>query len=91
MDDEWESGDNWVGLSSGVVQIGEISEAVPEDVKAEALRLRDEIADGSYHPFTGPLRRQDGTLWLADGETANDADLLGMGFYVEGIKGEVPQ
>ena len=91
MDDAWTSADNWVGLGSGVVQIGEITEAVPEDVKAEALKLRDEIAEGTYHPFTGPVRLQDGTLWLEDGETASDEDLLGMNFYVEGIKGEVPQ
>ena len=49
------------------------------------------IADGSYHPFTGPLNKQDGTVWLADGERADDGTLAGMGFYVEGISGDIPK
>lgn len=28
---------------------------------------------------------------LAEGTTAPDGDLLGMGFYVEGIGGEIPK
>ena len=50
----------------------------------------DAIAAGDYHPFTGPLNKQDGTAWLAEGETADDGTLLGMNFYVEGLEGDVP-
>ena len=32
-------------------RIGEISDAVPTDVKAEALAMKATIADGSYHPL----------------------------------------
>ena len=74
-----------------MVQIGEISDAVPADVKTEALILMDSIAAGKYHPFTGPLKKQDGSDWLADGETADDGTLAGMNFYVEGIEGDIPQ
>jgi simple sugar transport system substrate-binding protein len=48
------------------------------------------MADGSYHPFTGPLKKQDGSDWLAEGEVADDGTLLGMDFYVEGLTGEIP-
>ncbi|HBD90214.1 MAG TPA: BMP family ABC transporter substrate-binding protein, partial [Gemmobacter sp.] len=44
-----------------------------------------------YHPFTGPINKQDGSVWLAEGATAPDGDLLGMGFYVEGITGDIPK
>jgi simple sugar transport system substrate-binding protein len=71
--------------------IGEISDAVPADVKEEALALKAALADGSYHPFTGPINKQDGSPWLAEGEVADDGTLLGMNFYVEGITGEIPQ
>ena len=73
-----------------MVGIGEITDAVPADVKAEAEALRDSIAAGDYHPFTGPLNKQDGSVWLAAGETADDGTLAGMGFYVEGISGDIP-
>ncbi len=91
MDGTWTSTDTWDGIGAGMVGIGEISDAVPADVKAEALALQAFIADGSYHPFTGPLKKQDGSDFLAEGETADDATLAGMNFYVEGITGEIPK
>ncbi|THD83424.1 BMP family ABC transporter substrate-binding protein [Aliigemmobacter aestuarii] len=91
LDGTWESTDTWAGINEGEVEIGEITEAVPADVKAEAEAMRDAIAAGTYHPFTGPINKQDGSAWLADGVTAPDGDLLGMTFYVEGITAEIPQ
>ncbi len=91
LDGTWESVDTWDGIGPGMVGIGEISDAVPADVRAEALAMRDAIANGSYHPFTGPLNKQDGSVWLAEGETADDGTLLGMNFYVDGITGDIPQ
>ncbi len=91
MDGTWETVNTWNGIGKGMVGIGEISDAVPADVKEEALALKAAIADGSYHPFTGPLNKQDGSAWLAEGEVADDGTLAGMNFYVEGIEGDIPQ
>ena len=91
MDGTWTSGNTWDGIGAGMVGIGEISDAVPADVKASAEALRDSLSDGSYHAFTGPVNKQDGSIWLADGETADDGTLAGMNFYVEGITGDIPQ
>ena len=91
LDGSWESVETWDGIGPGMVGIGEISDAVPADVKAEALAMRDAIANGTYHPFTGPIKKQDGSDWLGAGETSDDGTLLGMNFYVEGITAEVPQ
>ncbi len=91
LDGTYEQADIWAGIKGGEVLIGEITEAVPAEVKAEAEKLRDDIAAGTYHPFTGPINKQDGSAWLAEGQTAPDGDLLGMNFYVEGIKGDIPK
>ena len=91
LDGTWESVDTWDGIREGMVGIGVISDAVPADVKAEALAMIDAIAAGDYHPFTGPINKQDGSPWLADGEVSDDGTLLGMNFYVEGLTGDVPQ
>ncbi|HKK86162.1 MAG TPA: BMP family ABC transporter substrate-binding protein, partial [Roseovarius sp.] len=90
MDGTWETKQTWDGIGPGMVKIGEITDAVPADVKAEALALKEAMANGDYHPFTGPLKKQDGSDWLAEGETADDGTLLGMNFYVEGLTGEIP-
>ncbi|MCB2095210.1 MAG: BMP family ABC transporter substrate-binding protein [Rhodobacteraceae bacterium] len=91
LDGTYEQTDSWEGIASGEVEIGEITDALPPEVKAAAEAARDAIADGSRHAFTGPINKQDGTAWLADGQTPPDGDLLGMNFYVEGIKGDIPQ
>ena len=91
MDGTWSSVDTWDGIGPGMVGIGEISDAVPAEVKAEALALKDAMASGEYHPFTGPLKKQDGSDFLAEGETADDGTLAGMNFYVEGIEGSIPE
>ncbi|WP_439136714.1 BMP family ABC transporter substrate-binding protein [Roseicyclus sp.] len=90
MEGNWEQADTWEGMPTGKVLIGELSEAIPAEVRASAQDMIDALKAGTYHPFTGPINRQDGTAWLAEGEVADDGTLLGMNFYVEGITGEVP-
>ncbi len=90
LDGTYEQVDAWEGIGGGEVEIGEIT-GVPDDVKAAAEAMRDAIGAGEYHPFTGPLNRQDGTQFLAEGEVIDDGTLAGMNFYVEGIAGDIPQ
>ncbi|WP_322866587.1 BMP family ABC transporter substrate-binding protein [Aquicoccus sp. G2-2] len=91
LDGTWKSDETWGGIGSGMVTVGEISSAVPADIKAEAEKIRDALSDGSYNAFTGPLKKQDGSDWLAEGEVSDDGTLLGMNFYVEGLEGEIPK
>ena len=91
MDGTWESTDTWDGIGPGMVGIGEITDAVPAEVKASAEALIETLRSGEYHAFTGPINKQDGTAWLADGEVADDGTLAGMNFYVEGLTGDIPQ
>ncbi len=90
IDGTWESTDTWDGIGAGMVEIGAFSDVIPADVQAEAQALSDSIASGAYQPFTGPLKKQDGSDWLAAGEVADDGTLAGMNFYVEGLTGSIP-
>jgi len=91
VDGSWKSEGTWGGIGTGMVKIGEITDAVPAEVKAEAEELIKKIGDGSYHPFTGPLKKQDGSEWLAEGKTPDDGELAGLNFFVEGIAAEMPK
>ena len=91
LDGTWASEGTWAGIGDGEVVIGEITETVPAEVKAEAEALKASIASGEYHPFTGPLKKQDGSEWLAEGVKATDAELSSMNFYVEGITAPMPK
>lgn len=90
MDGTWESGHSWGGMPEGEVVIGEITDAVPADVKAEAEGMIAAITAGEYHPFTGPINKQDGSVFLAEGEVATDLQLVQMNFYLEGMLGDIP-
>jgi len=90
IDGTWEQRASWAGMPEGEVVIGEITDAVPAEVKAEAEAMIAAITAGEYHPFTGPSNRGGGQGWRAGGEVADDGTLAGMGFYIEGISGSVP-
>lgn len=89
-DGTWEQQASWTGIPEGQVVIGEMNDRLPDDLKAEVEALVASMAEGEYHPYTGPINWQDGTPWLAEGETASDADLLSMMQFVEGITAEIP-
>jgi len=91
MDGTWSNSNTWDGIGAGMVKIGAFADSIPADVQAEAQGIADALAAGTLHPFTGPINKQDGSPWLAAGETADDGTLAGMNFYVEGITSALPQ
>lgn len=90
MDGTWASMDTWDGIKQGMVGIADFSDKIPADVRKMAADARDALAAGTLHAFTGPINKQDGSAWLAAGETADDGTLAGMNFYVEGVEGSLP-
>ena len=91
LDGTYEQVASWGGMPEGEVVIGEITAVVPDAVRDEALAMVAAITDGSYHPFTGPIMKQDGSVFLAEGEVATDLQLVTMDFYVQGMNGDIPQ
>ncbi|MEI4488476.1 BMP family ABC transporter substrate-binding protein [Frigidibacter sp. MR17.14] len=90
IDGKWASANNWYGIKEGMVGIGEFSTEIPEDVRAHVTKMKEDIASGAYHPFTGPLKKQDGSEFLAAGAVVDDGTLAGMNFYLEGITDKIP-
>lgn len=90
LDGTWKSQQSWDGLKDGILTMAPYTN-MPDDVKALAEATEAKIKSGELHPFTGPVNKQDGTLWLKEGEKADDGTLLGMNFYVEGVDDKLPQ
>jgi len=91
LDGTWETTDTWGGIGSEMLEIGLFNDDIPKRVQDQAMDAVARIRSGQRHAFTGPIRKQDGSGWLAAGETASDSDLLTMFFFVEGITGIIPQ
>ena len=91
MDGSWKSTDVWGGLKSGMLTMAAWNGSVPADVVKLAEDANAKIQSGAFHPFTGPLNKQDGTPFLKAGEVISDGDLAGMNFYVQGVDGTLPK
>lgn len=81
----WVSDDSWPGIAAGEVVIGPYNEKIPADVVEAAEAVKNGIADGSLHPFTGPIVDNTGAERVPAGETIDDAGLWAMDWYVEGV------
>ncbi len=90
LDGAWRPTNVWEGIKEGAVFMAPYTN-LPEDVAAAAEETEQKIASGELHPFTGPIRNQAGEEVLAAGEVMDDATLLGMTWYVEGIDDQLPQ
>jgi basic membrane protein A len=86
-DGTWTSDQFYGNMADGTVQLSEVSDVVPEDVRAEIDTVAASIIDGSFAPFTGPINDQDGNEVIADGEVPDLGTLLGMDYFVEGVVG----
>jgi simple sugar transport system substrate-binding protein len=91
MDDTWQSADYWGGISDGVIKIESINESLSTEQRAKIDSVIAAIGSGEFHPFTGPIKDQTGTLRVADGVEMTREELAGMDWYVEGMTATVPQ
>jgi|TARA_B100000795_G_scaffold34524_1_gene22778 simple sugar transport system substrate-binding protein len=88
-DGTWTSADTLRGAKEGMVKFAPMRN-MPNEVKQVASRAIIDLLTGAAHPFTGPINKQDGSPWLAEGETASIGELMSMMFYVEGIDSQFP-
>lgn len=79
------------GMAEGAVDLAPIADAVPAEVKAKMEAAKAEIVAGKLNPFTGPLKKQDGSEALAAGAVIDDGALWGMDYLVEGVTGTMPK
>jgi basic membrane protein A len=86
-DGTWTSDQFYGNMADGTVQLAEVSDVVPEDVRAEIESVQAAIIDGSFAPFTGPIVDQDGNEVVAAGVVVDLGALLGMDYFVLGVIG----
>ena len=87
----WKSEDIWAGIETGVVDIAPFNKAVPQEVQDRVLASKKAMAEGSLKAFSGPIKNQAGEEKVAAGAVLSDKDLLGMKWFVEGVKGDLPE
>jgi len=79
----------WWGMDKGIVDIAPFGPMVPKAVADKVLAKKAELVKGEDKIFVGPIKDQGGKIKIADGVKAEDKELLGMTWFVEGVVGSV--
>jgi basic membrane protein A len=86
----WKPDSTWGGYKEGMIKLAPLNPAIPADLQARIAKMEGQLADGSLHPFAGPVVDQDGKERVAAGSNMSDGDLSSMDYYVEGVVSKLP-
>ena len=89
MDGTWTVAPVWGGIREGFIKLEGLSDKLPKELVDEVKKREDEIRAGTFHPFTGPIKTNEGKDIIASG-TLTDEQLGKMDYYVAGVVGKVP-
>ena len=86
QDGSWKSEDYWGHIKDGVVKLGVYGPMVPQSVKDEvAAKKAMMMASDSDDVFSGPIKKQDGSMLVPAGSKLTDMELLNMKDAVQGV------
>jgi len=74
-------------MADGMITLGVFGSSVDQETQDLIAEKAQAIIDGSFAPFTGPIKDNEGKEQIADGVTATLEELLGQSFLVEGVIG----
>jgi len=87
----WKPTSIWGGYKDGMIKLAPLNPVIPADVKDQIAKLEGELRAGTFHPFAGPVKDQDGKERVATGKTMSDDELGKMDYYVEGVGSKLPK
>jgi simple sugar transport system substrate-binding protein len=90
LDGKWKPDNLWGGIKDGMIKMGPFNKVVPQATQDLVNKTAADIGAGKFHPFTGPIKDNDGKERLAAGQVMDDATLSKMDYYVEGVQGKLP-
>ncbi len=91
MDCTWRTHFYYGGLKDGFVKMAPFGKLVSADAKTAVQKREQEIVAGTFDPFAGPLKDQQGNVKVPEGTTLSIKDKYQMNWFVQGVDGTVPQ
>ncbi|HSN78051.1 MAG TPA: BMP family ABC transporter substrate-binding protein [Anaerolineae bacterium] len=77
-------------LKDGTFDLAEFSPLVDDATKQLVEQRRQELIDGKFQVFCGPLMSASGVEILPEGKCMTLGEKLAMDFFIEGVQGEAP-
>ncbi|GAB6180469.1 BMP family ABC transporter substrate-binding protein [Desulfotomaculum defluvii] len=87
----WKSEQYWGPMSDNVVGLAPYGPMVSEDIKKAVEAKKQELLEGKFDVFDGPVKDQTGKERIATGQKMSDADMLSMDWFVQGVDGTIPK
>ncbi|OKH51526.1 BMP family ABC transporter substrate-binding protein [Calothrix sp. HK-06] len=91
IDKTWKPENIWYGIAQEMVDISPMNAVISPDIQSLVNQKRDEIIQGTAHPFEGPVKDQKGVVRVPIGKILDDKAQLAMDWYVEGVEGTIPK
>ena len=79
----------WPGVADGIVDF-KFGPAATDEIKEAVNAKKQEMIEGKFDPFAGPIYAQSGCLAVPEGKSLSDQELLSMKWFVQGVIGEIP-
>jgi basic membrane protein A and related proteins len=83
----WKSGFYYGSIKDGFTGLAPFGPSVSAATKAAIATKKQQIENGSFYEFTGPLYDQSGKLRIAKGKKMTVTDLYSMNWLVKGVIG----
>lgn len=91
LDGTWKSEQYYGDMADGLVGLAPFGDSVDQATRQLVEEKAAAIKDGSFEPFTGPIKDQAGRERVAAGKSAKLEELLAMDYFVEGVVGDIPE
>lgn len=89
IDGTFEPNAYWEGIAAGVVDISPLTANAPAEAQAIVDAKKQEMIDGTFNVFQGPIKNQKGEVVIAEGSVMSDDEQLSCNWFVEGVEGEI--
>lgn len=86
----WNEGKSWWGMREGAIDLVSMPSDLPPAVQEKVAAAKAGLKDGSLTIWRGPLMDNQGRAVLPEGQSADDAFLTRINFFVQGVEGKVP-
>jgi basic membrane protein A and related proteins len=87
MNGTWKSGFYYGSIKDGFTGLAPYGPSVTAATKAAIAKKKQQIVNGSFYEFTGPLYDQSGKLRVPKGKKMTVTDLYSMNWLVKGVIG----
>ncbi|NLW07805.1 MAG: BMP family ABC transporter substrate-binding protein [Clostridia bacterium] len=83
----WQVEEYYGNMKDGIVDLGPYNDIVSQEIRDLVDAKKQEIIDGKFHVFQGPIKDQNGEIRVEEGQQMTHEEILNIDWFVEGVIG----